>query len=320
MAGNHVWVISRERMQVLDVPHPPDSRPPGETANASRSRTILRPRLGNGRPEHLQAERLHHERAAVEVEFTRPGWQAAVEVGRTLDNARDATYAMRLGWQVDDHWSIRALYENLTDDFPLKARLEPSTLPPGTTPGERRGDDGSPRHLHADRSVFGVAYRWHESRRLAADLSSYDFNDGNTRTALSTAWLERLLSRPGKTLGLQTSFNTSHNTKPGPIYFNPSRDYPISATLTGDWLTWRHYERRFNQRLSGTVGNYLQFSDGANGEQNFGWKPWYDLRYEHEWQAGPAFVTRYGVGTRRFPYDGDYERKSYVFLNLNWRF
>ena len=77
-------------------------------------------------------------------------------------------------------------------------------------------------------------------------------------------------------------------------------------------------------RVAVTVGNYRQTSDVRRGsgfaEQSYGWKPFQDVRYEHEWQWGPDASARYGVGARRFAYDGVYETKSYLYLGLNWRF
>ena len=60
--------------------------------------------------------------------------------------------------------------------------------------------------------------------------------------------------------------------------------------------------------------------EGVWGEETYGWNPFTDVRYEHEWQFGPDRSTRYGIGSRHFPYDGKYETKTYVYLNVNWRF
>jgi len=96
------------------------------------------------------------------------------------------------------------------------------------------------------------------------------------------------------------------------------------VTLTGDWLTWRRYDKSFNQRLSFTLGSYRQTSelqqDGVWGKQVYGWNTFQDGRYEHEWKWGPDVSARYAIGTRRFPYDGKYETKRYVYLQINWRF
>jgi biofilm PGA synthesis protein PgaA len=252
-----------------------------------------------------------HERAGMGIEWTRRDLQANFEVGHDLRNGRDNSWAAGVGWQLNDEASLRARHESETNDFPLKGRLP-------------NAEAGAPTYLHATKTLVGGAYRWNESRRVAADLSYYDFNDGNQRKALSAVWFERLYSGYGKTLDLQTAAYTSANSNQDAIYFNPKHDVALSATLAGDWQTWRRYERSFNQRLAVTLGTYRQTSnvrqDGVWGEETYGWNPFTEVRYEHEWQFGPDRSTRYGIGSRHFPYDGKYETKTYVYLNVNWRF
>jgi hypothetical protein len=207
---------------------------------------------------------------------------------------------------------MRARHETQTNDFPLKGRVPDAEF-----------YLGAPTYLHADKSLLGAAYRWNEGRRLAADFVTQDFNDGNHRQSLSASWFERLYSGYGKTVDLQTAAYTSTNTLRDAVYFNPRRDLALSATLTGDWLTWRRYERSFNQRLALTLGSYKQVSDIQQGlavnRVRYGWDGFQEIRYEHEWQWGPDFSSRYGLGVRRFPYDGVSETKSYLYLFLNWR-
>ncbi len=252
-----------------------------------------------------------HERVGAGVEWTRRDVQLSAEIAKDLRNGRDGSWAVAAGWQLDDNSSLRARHESQTNDFPLKGRLPDA-------------ESWAPTYLHASKTLVGGAYRWNESRRIAADASFYDFNDGNKRKALAVSWFERLYSGYGRTLDLQPAFYTSTNSLQDAIYFNPKRDVALSATLTGDWLTWRRYEHSFNQRLSITLGTYRQISDvrqnGAWVERNYGFKPFQELRYEHEWHFGPDVSTRYGIGARRFAYDGVYETKHYVYANVNWRF
>ncbi len=254
-----------------------------------------------------------HERAGMGVELTRRDWQLAAEVGQDLRNGKDATWAVGGSRQFGDHLSLRARHESQTNDFPLKGRMP-----------DAEDYLGAPRHLHASKTLVGAAYQWNESRRLAADLAYYHFNDGNRRKSLALSWTERLYSGYGKTLDLQTAAYASANTLRDAIYFNPAHDTALSATLTGDWLTWRRYDKTFNQRLSVTLGTYKQASDvrpqGVWQRETYGWNAFHDIRYEHEWNIGPDFSTRYGVGTRRFPYDGVYETKGYIYAHATWRF
>lgn len=248
-----------------------------------------------------------HQRAGVGGEWTLRDLQAMLEVGTDVDNGRDLYLTASAGWQLSDALSLRARYESQTSDFPLKGRV------PDVEPGE-------PTYLHSDKLTLGAAYRWNETRRVAADLASYRFNDGNQRQSLAASWTERLYSGEGRTLDLQTAGYTSRNSLRGRAYFNPSSDLALSATLTADWLTWRRYERSFNQRLSFTLGTYRQESGDIGNNQTYGGNAFYGLHYEHEWQWGPDRSLRYGIGTRRFPYDGKYETGHYVDATLVWRF
>lgn len=255
-----------------------------------------------------------HERAGMGFEMTRRDWQVAAEIGKDLRNATHYNWAIGGGWQLNDQVSLRARHESQTNDFPLKGRMP-----------DAENYLGAPRYLYASKTLVGGAYRWNESRRVAADLAYYDFNDGNRRKSMAVSWTERLYSGYGKTLDLQPAVYASSNTLRDAIYFNPARDLALSVTLAGDWLTWRRYSTSFNQRAAITVGSYKQYSDvrppgGDWMREAYGWNMFHDLRYEHEWNIGPDFSTRYGIGTRRFPYDGVYETKGYVYLHATWRF
>ncbi len=263
---------------------------------------------------NFNGESASHERAGAGVELTQRDLQATLEVGADLRNGRDTVWAGGVAWQLNDQLSFRARHESQTNDYPLKGR-KPNA----------ESYLGAPTYLHASKTLVGAAYRWNESRRLAADFADYNFNDGNHRQSLSASWFERLYSRYGRSLDLQTAVYGSSNTLPNTIYFNPKNDVAVSATLAGDWLTWRRYERSFNQRLALTLGTYKQISElelnnsGIWYRKNYGWNSFQEIRYEHEWQLGPDFSTRYGIGARRFPYDGVYETKSYIYASVNWR-
>ena len=104
----------------------------------------------------------------------------------------------------------------------------------------------------------------------------------------------------------------SRNSAIGRPYFNPGRDTTASLQLTGDWLTWRRYERAFRQRLTGTVGNYSQ--------QDYGSGLVLGLLYEHVWEIDRRLDLRYGIGHSRRPYDGVDTGRTYGSLWLDWRF
>lgn len=250
-----------------------------------------------------------HARSGVGIELAWTDWEAAVEVGHAQTNGHDTGVAWRLGWQADDRWSFRLVHERRSDDVPIKGRKR-------WTP-----DDAD---LHARRSVVGAAYRVDESRRIAIDWTRHDFSDGNVRDAWNATWTERLVQAPRHTLDLQAALYASDSSRARVNYFNPERDYAASLTLSADWLAWRHYERRFNHRVAGTLGRYRQYvhdedRTGGSGD-NYGTRSFHELRYEHDWQFGDALALHYGIARRVFPYDGDPERKLAIYAGLSVRF
>lgn len=270
---------------------------PGLAVGASHQRSGAD--IPEGKPRHA--------RAAAWAHFRQPDWSAELELGQETTNARKPTASLGLAWQADDHLSLRAGFELRSDEVPLKGRLPWDPLDP---------------HLSADRASVGAAWRWHESRRVAADLSVMRFSDGNRRKVLSATWSERLLSLPRHTLDLHTNLYTSANDDIDAAYFNPKRDYAASVTLTADSRAWRHYERSFNHRVSVTVGRYRQIATAPAGgaHADYGWLPFHGLSYEHEWRLEDGFKLRYGIGMSRFPYDNRQERNGHTFINLEWRF
>lgn len=253
----------------------------------------------------------HHERLSVGLDLRRRDLQASAEFGHDLRNARTPAWAGAAAWDVDDHWTLRARHENRTSDLPLKGR-RPQT------------DPALPPWLQARKTTLAAAYRDGDARHFAVEPSAYTFNDGNRRRSWTLHWRERLYSGDGRTLDLQPALYRSRNTRADTVYFNPQRDLALSATVVGDWKSWRRYERSFNQRLALTLGRYRQVAlpaaNAADAGRDYGSLGFHDLRYEHEWQAGADLTLRYGVGQRRFPYDGVHETRRYAYLQLEGRF
>ena len=278
--------------------------------------------------------RAQHIRAGAGVEATWRNWMMAVELGHEFTFGRDDTVSARVVWQPSDHWIFRAAADSRTDDVSVKGRYY------------YRGDRDA--ILSASRYAVGTTYVVDESRRFALDLGYYEFRDGkpfktalqykgddrddNERTTLTATWVERVHSAPRHAIDVHSVFYTSRNTREDAEYFNPKRDYALSATVVSDWLTRQEAGLRFNQRVAGTLGIYRQLAayrqgrdqNGdrlyGDGDDDYGWKPFGELRYEHEWQYGDDMSARYGIGIRRFPYDGEYETRGYIYAAVNLRF
>lgn len=276
---------------------------------------LYSPLLGNGfrvfAHHHRVAadfdeNRADHIRVGAGVELTRKNWRLAAELGSERTFARKETVSLRGSWQPSDGWEFRAGLDSRTDDVSVKGRYY------------YLGDFGA--DLSARRFSVGATRTEHESRRQSVDLGYYDFSDGNERATLTGTWFERVHNAPRHAVDLQVAAYASRNTRANAEYFNPQRDYALSATLVSDWLTWHDYDRRFNQRVAATLGGYRQLSGGAPVDSDYGWMGFGELRYEHEWRMGDDASARYGVGVRRFPYDGEHETRAYLYAVLGLRF
>jgi len=244
-----------------------------------------------------------HERVGLGAEYTVRDWQTVAEVGQALDNGRDQSLSLRTAWAVDDHWSARLGAEHNTDDVPLKGRSRDfQTL--------------------ADRYSASVAYRWNESRALSLGVTRHDFNDGNTRTAFSLGFTQRLLSAPRYRLDLSADAYTSQGERVDVAYYNPKRDLVLSLGLEAQITGWRRYDHSLTHIVGVTAGRYHEQAYGFGGaaDPDYGWNVFHAVRYGHRWQLGPALAVDYGVGVRMFPYDGQQEHRSYLYAGVNWRF
>lgn len=145
---------------------------------------------------------------------------------------------------------------------------------------------------------------------LALNLSRLDLSDGNRRDAAAVTARERLLTQPHLKLDLRGEFGASRNSLAEAPYFNPSRDAIALAGVSADWMSWRHYDDNLQQRFSVWAGNYWQRGYGGSSVLR--------ANFEHEWQFGPNWSLRYGLGWFRQSYDGRRESRRELFATLHW--
>jgi biofilm PGA synthesis protein PgaA len=194
-----------------------------------------------------------------------------------------------LDWRPDDHWRFGAQLATATPDAPLRGRYY--------------GITGR---------LLGLSAGWQrdEIGDIRVYLHRLDLSDGNQRDSAGAALRQQLLTTPHFKLDLHAELGASRNSLQGVPYFNPSRDVIALGGLVADWMNWRHYENRFQQRLGLWFGSYWQ--------QGYGSSPVLRLGYEHEWQFGPSWALRYGLGWFRQSYDGRRETRREIFLALHW--
>ncbi|MBM3395727.1 MAG: hypothetical protein FJY37_14075 [Betaproteobacteria bacterium] len=166
--------------------------------------------------------------------------------------------------------------------------------------------------ISAQRAKLEVEARLHEWRAFSASVGYWNFSDDNRRQALQLAWREGLWIRPRYRLSGRIDLYASNNSRVNAAYFNPRSDRSASLSLTGAWRTYRWYERDFVQELS--------FSGGAYWQESFGTESISGFEYAHRWSLDDRFYLRYGIGRTLRHYDGQQSGRSYLTLDMDWRF
>lgn len=194
-------------------------------------------------------------------------------------------------YEFNDHLSSSVSLESLSGQTPLRALNQ---------------------GIYAKSASWGGRYRWHESRAAGFNLSYSDFSDDNTRRSINAFWQERWYSQYSYKFSTRVDLYSSHNTASNAIYFNPERDLAGSISFENEWLSWRHYEDSFHQRLILSRGFYNQ--------ENYSVGDTWSLQYEHRWTANYRVEFIYGIKRSSNLYDGDDELSWTYYLSLDWRF
>ncbi|MBN8741439.1 MAG: poly-beta-1,6 N-acetyl-D-glucosamine export porin PgaA [Xanthomonadaceae bacterium] len=231
-----------------------------------------------------------YDRSGLGLRYTRGPLDARVawfDPGDGYSHRQAVEAALRL--TPADRWWFGAQASTASLEAPLRARYYGITgRSMALSGGWRRSDLGE----------------------LALNLSRLDLSDGNRRDAAAMTARERLLTQPHLKLDLRGEFGASRNSLTEAPYFNPSRDAIALAGISADWMSWRHYDNNLQQRFSVWAGNYWQRGHGGSGVLR--------ANLEHEWQFGPNWSLRYGLGWFRQSYDGRRESRRELFATLHW--
>lgn len=265
----------------------------------SREATVSSPLIGDFWRAYAQARRqdaeipeghVAYDRNGLGLRYDRGGVAlrlAAFEPNDGFSTRRAVEAA--LNWEPADRWWLAAQGSSASADTPLRARWYGIT-------GRSLGVSGG--------------FRRDERSELSLSLTRQDFSDGNRRDGAAFALREQVLTRPRFKLDLHGELGASRNTREQAPYFNPRRDAIALVGVRADWMTWRHYEYRFQQRIGLAAGSYWQ--------QDFGSSSVLRADYAHEWQFGPGWSLNYGIGWYRQAYDGRRESRREWFAALHW--
>lgn len=233
--------------------------------------------------------RVSRTRAGVGIDYRVRDLTLAAEINHAIENVSRTGVVLSLNKDFADAWHARLQADSNVNDLSAKAVAA--------------GVSG--RRLSA-----GLLWQANESRNIDAEISITHFSDNNQRESAEIAWTERWISGPVFKLDSILGMAASHNSLRDAAYFNPANDHEATATLKGQWRTWRRYRRSFTQQVQIFSGRYWQ--------DDFGGGSTYGAQYGHEWAIDDVLTVSYGIGISSHPYDGVREKRDYGYLNLNW--
>lgn len=228
-------------------------------------------------------------RAGVGIDYRVRDLTLAAEINHAIENVSRTGVVLSLNKDFSDAWHARLEADTNVNDLSAKAV-----------------DAG----VSAHRLTAGLLWQANESRNIDMEVSTTHFSDNNQRDRAEIAWTERWVSGPVFKLDSVLGVAASQNSLRNAAYFNPANDHEASATLKGEWRTWRRYRRSFTQQVQIFSGRYWQ--------DDFGGGSTYGAQYGHEWAIDDVFSVSYGIGVSSHPYDGVREKRDYGYLNLNW--
>lgn len=229
------------------------------------------------------------------LEYAKDAALATAEVH--YDNFRSEAIGVDLGldYQLSDQWQLFTRLSSLDNNISLRAL------------------SAREETVKAKSAKLGAIFRINESRSFRAAAGYTHFSNDNDRLVLDATYFERWYSGPIYKFATYLNMAYSTNSRPNEgFYFNPKQDAIVNITLDNDWLTYRHYETDFHQRLALTIGEYWQQDFGTNTVGN--------IEYEHRWRLGPDIELSYGGGRSYRYYDNALTESWQGYLTADIRF
>lgn len=238
--------------------------------------------------EYQQGE-IEENRYGLGVEWSKNRMSLSTFVSQN-DQGERTGIALKWSQWLNDHWYYQLAVDSASD-VPLQALLQ--------------GYSGQSYQA-------GITWQKDESRRIDGSYKFSDLEDGNQRQEMMLSLTQDLWQSPHhqSEIGLSTYYGL--NSLDNASYFNPKNHYSAELNFSHDWLTWRSYDRSFNQ--------HIELAAGLYGQDGFSTKPIFSAQYLHEWKLNRDWQLNYGIGWRQHPYDGEQEQRTYGILGFEGRF
>ena len=204
----------------------------------------------------------------------------------------DPGIAGRLDVTPTDHWQFGFFADSYSTDVPARAR--------------RHG-------IEAASAGAEAVWRQSEWRQINSGYTFSRFSDANSRDQLYFRYGQHLWIKYDWLMRAKLEAYTSSNSKGDQTtYFNPTRDYSLSATHITEHTVRKSKGLSFMHRLYLTLGQYYQ--EGYAGD-------WIgSIRYEQEYEFGYRHYLLGGISLGRKVYDGEGVMDITADLVYQWRF
>lgn len=218
-------------------------------------------------------------------------WDVKQQFSVNYNDGDDFGSLTLVNFHANDYLSVSLSYDSFTTDIPLRARVF---------------------DIEAEKFSFGATYRESDWRSYHVSLSRQAFSDHNDRDEALFRYEQGLWTKNDWKTRLFLDAYTSRNSRDGRPYFNPEKDWSLSATHLIEQTLWNIYDRAFIHRLFLTVGTYKQsgFSDELIG----------NLRYEQGHEFSDTQALTWGIDLSRNVYDGDPVNSYSIDFYYTWRF
>lgn len=239
------------------------------------------------RDAHFEEENINFTRFGIGEEWQWKRKHFWIEI--SSEKIQNKNLGIGVGWAqwLNDNWHYKLKIDSYSSQIPLKAYKE-----------------------NIKGKQFLASLDWYKNESLSASLG-IDFlklSDNNLRTSLGANLNKRLFSSAHHITSGILGLYTTHNSKPGGVYYNPKDTRSISIGLGHDWITWRRYERSFTQHFG--------ISTGLDWQSSYSYTPFLDLEYRHDWNLSRTWTLWYGIGWETHVYDGEREQKWWGILGL----
>lgn len=156
--------------------------------------------------------------------------------------------------------------------------------------------------------------RWYQNERREYQFSAAlsRFSDHNRRQEYTLTGKERLWQTPSLTLDLEPGIAASKNSLQDTLYYNPARDFSVTAALSVDHEMYRHYDTLWSQQFVAGGGRYWQKNQPAGAIALLGYGQ--RVQWNNVMDAGVM------LNWDKRPYDGKRESNLSVTFDATLRF